>query len=421
MEDPVVAPAIVADCVDEIVLRSLPFSGLEDARMKEAFYGTPYIMRLPQELLDAIIDCLRKEKRALANCAATMRRWLYRARRHLFDNISIKHVHAFFAFLQTAPQSVAGNIKFLTLRLHEDHHLDLRTLASALAKMPALDQLWIRHASSMTIPDAVSTSVPRIAQLDILVIDRSVLSAVELATLISLFPSVTDLYIEADCTFTGAATDALQEGVRETLSKVKLTKLAVGARAHDHEAVLNVLRLTSSVDPLTVTSLELNFMSCAWLSTAQRALSVCGPGVEDLAVDLTFWDEDDAKHSLKGLGLSACKKLRRLRLDLSGPEQLQLVRDVLFDVLPRECQPGLRVDLAVSLLEIGNFRAQWDSTLSAYGVKDISAFRLWCRTASRIDDRSNAFKRGRLLEPEEQAQVLKLLPETHKLGTLKFA
>lgn len=409
--------------------------------MKEAFYGTPYIMRLPQELLDAIVDCLRKEKRALANCAATMRRWLYRARRHLFDNISIKHVHAFFAFLQTAPQSVTGNIKFLTLRLHEDHHLDLRTLASALAKMPALDQLWIRHASSMTIPDAVSTSVPRIAQLDILVIDRSTLSAVELATFISLFPSVTDLYIEADCTFTGAATDALQEGVREALSKVKLTKLAVGARAHDHEAVLNVLRLTSSVDPLTVTSLELNFMSCAWLSTAQRALSVCGPGVEDLAVDLTFWDEgkvwyldllparsryivlgiDDAKHSLKGLGLSACKKLRRLRLDLSGPEQLQLVRDVLFDVLPRESQPGLRVDLAVPLLEIGNFHAQWDSTLSAYGVKDISAFRLWCRTASRIDDRSNAFKRGRLLEPEEQAQVLKLLPETHKLGTLKFA
>lgn len=113
-------------------------------------------------------------------------------------------------------------------------------------------------------------------------------------------------------------------------------------------------------------------------------------------------------------------KLQHLRLDLHNTHEISWVQDILSDVLRRELQLRLCVDVAIAKDAVSSIGA-WDRVFSTYNVNDIGSFRIWCRTENRRMDRSNAFKRGRLLNAEEQVQVRKLLPETDKVGTLKFA
>lgn len=398
---------------------ALPFTEIEDAILKETFYPC-YILRLPQELLDAIVDCLRKDKRALAHCALTMRSWLHRSRRHLFDNTTTRKPGSLFEFLRDAPSSVTNSMRFLTLRFYDGNHLDLRVLVEAMSKMPSLDQLWMRHFYSMTIPLAHPITALSANKLIILVLDRASLNALELATLVSLFPSLLDLYIETDCSISPQGAEEANGDVKQALAKIKLTKLAFGSRTYDQQPVLDVLRMTSSLDSGTITSLELNFLQDRWLYTAKRALKEYGSHLEHLAVDLTYWIEEDTDNPLKGLGLSACQNLKHLRVDLGSASKITWLRAILFDALPRLGQDPLRVDVAIDASELSDVNDKWDNVLSAYRAQDVSSFRIWCRTSTRCDDRSNAFKRGRLLDAEEQAKVCKLLPETNKAGLLKF-
>ncbi|KAF9645419.1 hypothetical protein BDM02DRAFT_3120256 [Thelephora ganbajun] len=46
-------------------------------------------MRLPQELVEDIIDCLSYDRKMLETCSLVAATWLVRSRNHLFNRISL--------------------------------------------------------------------------------------------------------------------------------------------------------------------------------------------------------------------------------------------------------------------------------------------------------------------------------------------
>lgn len=122
------------------------------------------------------------------------------------------------------------------------------------------------------------------------------MTAVQLADLVAAFPGIQELYVETDCRIVSSSLEAISSDTVQSLSMIKLEKLALGSHLDDHKAIMDVVHLTSAVHPLSITKLELNFLQPSWLPTAKGILRESGDNLEKLAIDLTsfVWNESES-------------------------------------------------------------------------------------------------------------------------------
>lgn len=112
------------------------------------------IQKLPQELLDTIIEHLQGHKRSLAACTLVGRNWHYTARKYLMHTVYVlvtrleRDFDSFFSFICKAPTSVTGNIRTLYFwkdiyPYHPDSAavLSIHDVAAAICYMPSLHTL----------------------------------------------------------------------------------------------------------------------------------------------------------------------------------------------------------------------------------------------------------------------------------------
>jgi len=80
-------------------------------------------MRLPQELVEDIIDCLSNDRRMLETCSLVATTWLARSRHHLFNIISLngRTVGKWCSAIPPGTDSVSHFVRTLTLQQAEGH------------------------------------------------------------------------------------------------------------------------------------------------------------------------------------------------------------------------------------------------------------------------------------------------------------
>ncbi|TCD60846.1 hypothetical protein EIP91_009410 [Steccherinum ochraceum] len=137
----------------------------------------PPIAHLPRELVNLVVGHLKEDKDALASCTLVSQYWRDSARPLLFRTIFILHDHhvtrkaqyercggdrfpvdAFLKFLHDPP-SISVDVPFLIKVLKVSNHwasmdnaiLDVADLDLVLAKLPALEELVLRHISLRSV------------------------------------------------------------------------------------------------------------------------------------------------------------------------------------------------------------------------------------------------------------------------------
>ena len=101
-----------------------------------------HIRKLPQELLDIVVDFLHADKASLRACALALREWLYPARRHLFHTLYIRgSLGKFLTFIRCAPLSITTQIWHL--QLGRPGYTRLCDIADIASHCPALYSLLL--------------------------------------------------------------------------------------------------------------------------------------------------------------------------------------------------------------------------------------------------------------------------------------
>jgi len=80
-------------------------------------------IRLPQELVEHIIDCLSDDCKMLQTCALVAPTWSARSRHHLFSNVSLnsKEVGQWCSAIRPGPDGVSSLVRTLSLQQAQGH------------------------------------------------------------------------------------------------------------------------------------------------------------------------------------------------------------------------------------------------------------------------------------------------------------
>lgn len=158
----------------------------------------------PQEMVDAVIDCVSIDRKALVACSTVSSSWRTSSLRWLFKTIKviyetrINHLQHFSQFLSVSPHA-ATCVVSLTLHCEDEPpgSVDTDLLVSILSTLPSLRSLsldcleiWNNHAiaSPLEFP------------LQSLFLRRLILNGgCSLASLLKLFPYLKELSIHENC------------------------------------------------------------------------------------------------------------------------------------------------------------------------------------------------------------------------------
>ncbi|EKM53904.1 uncharacterized protein PHACADRAFT_196346 [Phanerochaete carnosa HHB-10118-sp] len=147
------------------------------------------VERLPQELVDKIIDELSTDRRALRSCSLTSRRWLSRSSRHLFASFTLAGVNDIAPVLQSAQrtqstQRILSNIVDLTLFIPSFDYLKL------IENLPLLRELTIWEIDDPAEEESLSMPRLKAAGRTIVILEVHRISIFLVDSLLWLFESV---------------------------------------------------------------------------------------------------------------------------------------------------------------------------------------------------------------------------------------
>lgn len=276
----------------ELFGKDASHAGDSDATSERMILG---IHELPQEILDAIIDFLQEDRKALISCTLILRQWVYRARYHLFSTLYVKHpprpsLKTLFIFIRDAPDSVNHNIRTLNLSCR-NKAIALRDLAAALRSLPTLHLLRLEKIHWMRNLDGTLVGgTPSVCTFSTLCLNRAEYFGRDLKELLLLCPPGSHLFLEQSLWLKrqSPVPHVPDETVR-ALSEVQLHTLTMGTlEGNKFDIVLNALRPTHAL--ATLTHLEFNFLYRRDVSDVNRFLVHVGPQLEHLALDLVSLD-----------------------------------------------------------------------------------------------------------------------------------
>ncbi|KAF9647765.1 hypothetical protein BDM02DRAFT_2506101 [Thelephora ganbajun] len=160
-------------------------------------------MRLPQELIEDIIDCLSDDRQMLETCSLVAATWLARSRHHLFNRISLngKRIRQWCTAIRPGPDGVSYLVRALTLQQAQGHRWlgtkFLDTIPDHFSSFRHVENLsitWLDLSDfkpgSLAHHFAYHGPSLRSLRLSYLSADYS-----ELMTLLQLFPNLEDLLI----------------------------------------------------------------------------------------------------------------------------------------------------------------------------------------------------------------------------------
>ncbi|GJE95082.1 hypothetical protein PsYK624_112620 [Phanerochaete sordida] len=114
--------------------------------------GRCTIERLPQELVDKVIDELKAERAALKGCSLTCRRWLARSSKHLFTSVAALGYSAGLVLAVQTRECLASNIVALEFTFSSREHLD------AIRALPRLRTLVLSESRNQAQIDSLASA-----------------------------------------------------------------------------------------------------------------------------------------------------------------------------------------------------------------------------------------------------------------------
>ncbi|EKM60512.1 uncharacterized protein PHACADRAFT_179767 [Phanerochaete carnosa HHB-10118-sp] len=295
---------------------SLPVDGKARQFLQMAVQREP--LKLPQELVDIIINDLQDDMPTLCCCTLVSREWVFSARRHLFRHVTVYMIRDSLFFMRDTPPSITHNLRYLTLAYGR---LRLHDFAAVLSRFPSLhllrlDNLDIQQThQSMFIDRRI---IPCCTTQ--LLLDRIALNP-QLLELILLYVHASELRISRSCqlrrspryyaTYAPTREYKLSEDLVDTLrAGHKLERIDL-----DHQDACELIAKTMQRFPIPLSFSSASFrwiVSGAGRSSLEMVLQGCGPKLTSVALDLTtfyhgaqqrerdacakFWPEELSQH-----------------------------------------------------------------------------------------------------------------------------
>ncbi|KIP05006.1 hypothetical protein PHLGIDRAFT_491676 [Phlebiopsis gigantea 11061_1 CR5-6] len=169
----------------------------------ESPLGKAYILALPQEILDAILDFLFNDKIELKHCTLVLREWLCRARRHLFRdmNVLVTRLAEFRDFLAEDPAYVCNSIRFLKVKSQfSAAPVRLRDIHGCFMLLPAMDHLTLSSVSIARNEDRSPLGgAPTPGRFHKLTLSSMTVDAHDISQFLLLCPSRCELRLRRQC------------------------------------------------------------------------------------------------------------------------------------------------------------------------------------------------------------------------------
>ena len=260
-----------------------------------------HIRKLPQELLDMVVDFLCGDWRSLEACTLVLREWICGARRHLFHYLSISSPLAdFLTFLRHAPPSVTTHVHQLQLE-HPDHtSLRLCDIADVASYFPSLNILMLYHVriamnSDGTLCGGLPNSSPKFTRLhlDHMMVDMSILRHL----LLLCAGGATEINFSTGCWATWVPrsrravldsddTLSLTEDEIQAFSRISLDAFFIGStRSSIYNLAVRLVRQTTTLNRLEY--LECNSAACC-LPQIQELIAGCSQYLKCLALEFDY-------------------------------------------------------------------------------------------------------------------------------------
>lgn len=190
------------------------------------------IYRLPQELIERVLDFLCYNTLSLKACALVHSRWVNRARYHLFRRVYLKDSwrcsleRNIYPFLRSrrAPPVILSSIRYISLAA-SGNSINLKTFARAMSSLPNLEDLELERVRIHY--DDFDDYKRRIRRarphpIKFLTFNNMSLSATAFATLLSFFPPTALMTFSNGADITGNLKD--MHWSNEILEGLKLVK-----------------------------------------------------------------------------------------------------------------------------------------------------------------------------------------------------
>ncbi|KAJ3539281.1 hypothetical protein NM688_g6387 [Phlebia brevispora] len=400
--------------------------------------GAMSVQMLPQELIDAVIDCLHDDKVSLVRCTEVCRAFLPAARRSLFEVLIINSKNGtfddFVAFLQSTPH-LRSLIRILHLKaewsvrysrfgliLNEDGtKLTIPTCATILSLLPRLQELSLSRivirSSEEVEGDLPSFHIPSCTFHNILVAnERDALALLRVTSpkrlnignLKFIVPNIPPTIQEAETFQRDGCYPS--EWALEDLSVPSSTDTAwLGA----------VVKATPA--GRTLSSLDIEIQEEERIHAAEYLLDSVAPHLQHLhlhIVDLMF-EQVGALALVQRLKLPACKALTSLTinvdLDLPAFSFIEHAVSATSDILERltlewDCRDLEAWELTEDLFPSNDYDREFSNLENAV---------LRCRRLQVFWFKSIVPTAG-CGEQEVQENLVRRLPKVNEKGLLKF-
>lgn len=208
------------------------------------------VTKLPQELIDEIVDYLRDDKGSLSACTLVLNSLQHSARRYLLAEVYVHNIQncdvpAILECIRAAPVSFASNIH--TLNIHYvswsrpgSEQLDLYALADAASLLPRLHTLSVYTyqagypkllGEAVPEPDSKPKPPPPPIQCTRLSLELKHLRVSKWKTFLRSCPSATELDLRSDCYLPKPKSRPRDRVLREdwqAISTMRIARLDLG-------------------------------------------------------------------------------------------------------------------------------------------------------------------------------------------------
>jgi hypothetical protein len=252
--------------------------------------------KVPSELTDTIIDCLREDKLALAKCSTVCKSWLTRSRYHFFEHIFLSYkdrrgTRALFALCDSSLSTIIPNIR--SLHLIEGAAPSDRWLIDVSAKLAmfsAVESLTIENA---TFPHMDSRMIfpnfPMLKQLRLF--GAYFRSSAQLVHVFGACPLLEHISLDNLQYWNRLY---LQQSSIDPQPPLRLRNLELGAC--DKVAVIDCLLAGQGV--IALTKFRATCLVLDEIASVGALLRTVAPSLKhlELGSDRAFWDDSDRAH-----------------------------------------------------------------------------------------------------------------------------